>query len=295
MAVTPPRTGDFLVCLPAPDPAALASVLEAQRIKHRPAVGAISALSDRSPLETVMALCDGAELYPARLPRKQGEPDNGPVELLRLCRTPVLTPECPPDYLLRVPAGKVRELSDALRAAGMAAVSVGQVRSGNRIRVHLRQGDKDIPVADLPADTLRAYPSLALYRRRAEDDPSVEVTVPSAEVISLPELGLVMASAAVTVTETGSGYAAAVKAVNAAVAPLTEGMISTRDIRLSVSLTAADGEDAHGTMTLEVLCGLYRAAAEGGMAVEDPAFTVKTPAEGQAPTLRLSVVAYRRT
>lgn len=292
MAVTPEHAGDFLVCLPSPDPAALASVLQSERKKSHPAIGAIMALADRSPLEAVLALCSGAELYPTRLPHRPAETD-GPVDLLRLCQSPVLTPECSPDYLLRVPAKKVRELGEALRAAGMVAISVGQVRSGRMIRVHLRQGDKDIPVADLATDTLRAYPTLALYRRRAEITPFADVTVAPAEVLPLPELGLLTSSSCVTVTEDGVGYAAAMKAVAAAVAPLNEEMISTRDIRLSVALIAADGEDAHGSMTLEVLCGLYRAAAEGGMAIEDPVFTVEAPAEGQVPAVRLSVVAYR--
>ena len=294
MAITPERSGDFLVSLRAPDPAALMAVLEKERGKRRPAVGAIAALSRLSPLETVMTLCEGADLYPARLPRTEGEPTDGPVDLLRLCRRPALTPDTHPDYLLRVPADKVRELSEMLRDAGIVAVSVGQVRSGGKIRVLLRQGAKDIPVATLPATVIRTYPSISLYRREVEDAPAEETGVTPASVSLLPEQGLLMASSAVTVTQTGTGYAAAKEAVATAISPLTEGGVSTRDIRLSVALTAADGEDAHGNRTLEVLCGLYRAAAEGGMAVEDPDFTVSSPAEGQAPAVSLSVVAYRR-
>jgi hypothetical protein len=103
-----------------------------------------------------------------------------------------------------------------------------------------------------------------------------------------------MAASDAAVTTAGAGYATAMETVSTAVAPLTEDG-HTRDIRLSVKLTASDGEGAHGSRTLEVLCGLYRAAAEGGMAVEDPVFTVEAPAEGQSPAVRLSVVAYRRT
>jgi hypothetical protein len=97
-----------------------------------------------------------------------------------------------------------------------------------------------------------------------------------------------------TVTTAGAGYATAMATVSTAVAPLTADGHTTRDIRLSVKLTASEGEGAHGSRTLEVLCGLYRAAAEGGMAVEDPVFTVEPLAEGQSPAVRLSVVAYRR-
>ena len=292
MAVTPEKSGDFLVCLHAPDPTALASVLEGERKKSRPAVGAIAALSSRSPLDTVLTLCEGADLYPVRLPRSPEETCDGPAALLRLCRRPLLTADTRPDYLLRVPVKKVRELSETLRAAGIVAVSVGQVKSGGRVRVLMRQGDKDIPVANLAADTIRAYPALALYRRRAEAV-AAEAVAPAA-VLPLPEEGLLMAASEAAITKEGTGYATAMETVSAAVAPLTEGGISTRDIRLSVKLTASDGEGAHGSRALEVLCGLYRAAAEGGMAVEDPVFTVMSPAEGQAPAVYLSVVAYRR-
>lgn len=294
MPVTPERSGDFLVCLPSPDPVALAAVLEGERKKRRPAVGAIAALSHRSPLETVMTLCESADLYPARFPQVPDEPADGPVALLRLCRRPVVTEDTRPHYLLRVPAVGVRELSESLRAADVTAVSVGQVRSDGKLRILLRQGEKDIPVAHLPTAVVRAYPTVALYRRELEQDLCAEPEVSSVSVIPLPELGLRMASASATVTKAGAGYAAAMKAVAAAVSPLTEDGCSTRNIRLSVSLTAADGEAAHGSMTLEVLCGLHRAAAEGGMAVEDPAFTVAPVTEGQAPEVRLSVVAYRR-
>ena len=130
----------------------------------------IAALSSRSPLEVVLTLCGGADLYPMRLSRAADETGDGPAALLRLCRRSILTPDAHPDYLLRVPVKRVRELSETLRAAGLTAVSVGQVKSGGRIRVLMRQGDKDIPVANLAADTLRAYPALTLYRRRADKE-----------------------------------------------------------------------------------------------------------------------------
>ena len=294
MTVTPERSGDFLVCLPSPDPAALMAVLEGERAKSRPNLGAIAAIASRSPLETVMTLCEGADLYPARLPKKECEPASGSAELFRLCAIPATPPDARPDYLLRVPASKVRELSEALRAVSITAVSVGQVKSGGQIRVYLRQGEKDVPVAGLSVGLLRSYPALALYRRQAEvrtyEPPQVAVT----PAIPVPEAGLLMAASSVAVSREGEGYTTAMEAVAAAVTPLTEDGTPTNPVRLSVSLTAADGEDAHGCMTLEVLCGLYRAAAEGGMAVEDPAFTVEpVPAEA-SPEVRLSVVAYRR-
>ena len=293
MAVPPEKAGDFLVLLRSPSPEALATLLEAERAKSRPAVGGICALAGRSPLEAVMTLCGGADLYPARLPVGEGASPVGASPLLSLCSSSAQPSESRPDYLLRVPAKKVKELSEALRGAAILAISVGQVRSDGQIRILLRQGEKDIPVANLPVALLRSYPATALYRRHVEVIPA-EVAISPATTLPLPELGLLAASASVTVTKAGTGYAAAMQAVAAAIAPLTEDGVSTRHVRLSVALTAADGEGAHGNATLEVLCGLYRAAAEGGMAMEDPAFTLTPVAEGQAPEIRLSVVAYRR-
>lgn len=294
LSVTPEKSGDFLVCLPSPDPAALMAVLEAERAKSRPAVGAIASPAGRSPLETVLTLCGGADLYPARLPPREDEPAVGSAELFRLCAIPAATRETRPDYLLRVPAGKVRELSEALRAVGITAVSVGQVRSGGLIRVYLRQGERDIPVASFTRDHLITYPSLALYRRHAEVRAYESTEVSASPAVPVPEAGLVMAASSVTVTDGGEGYPAAMQAVAAAVAPLTVESDPTRRIYLSVSITAADGEATHGCMTLEVLCGLYRAAAEGCLAVEDPALLVEPVNTGSAPEVRLSVVAYRR-
>lgn len=294
MAVTPSLSGDFLICLPSPDPQALTTLLEGERAKSHPAVGAIVALFGRSPLDAVLSLCDGADIYPARLPHSDSEGETGAHDLLRLCTPAVLSHDTRPDYLLRIPAKKVREMSEALRALGMEAVSVGQVKSGGKIRIYLRQSSKDIPVTNLPTEILRTYPSTTLFLIRVNSLPSEDAELPSVSLLEAPDAGLIMASASVTITKEGSGYTAAMKVVEAVVAPLTEGNVSTRDVRLSVSVVAADGEGAHGSRTLELLCGLYRAAAEGGMAVEDPALTVESPAPDHSPCVHLSVVAYRR-
>ena len=291
ITATPSANGDFLVYLPSPDPSRLAELLKTERSKHHPTIRDVVPLLTRSPLEAVLTLCDGADLYATRFPRPTDKSENGAKSLLHLCRTSVPPPNLHPDYLLCIPGGQVRELSEALRSANLAAVSVGQVRADGRIRILLRQGNVDIPVAELTADLLRTDSSPILYRRRVEAAPCAES--PQATLLKLPEEGLVMAATAITVTDADTGYAAAMAAVAAAVSPLTAYGSAPQPIRLSVSLTVSDSESGLGSHALGVLCGLYRAAAEGCMAMEDPAFTVEAPVSGQDAPLRLSVVAYR--
>ena len=288
---TPAANGDFLILLPAPDPNRLVEFLAAQRSKKHPAVGALVSMVNRSPLEAVTALCDGADLFPARFPHPAGKIQDGSAELLSLCKASMPNPDAHPDYLLRVPARQVRELSEALLAASMTAVSVGQVKTDGKIRILIRKGRVDVPVAHLNTHLLCKSPDPVLYRRRVEATPWEEC--PAATVLELPEEGLVMAATAITVTDADAGYAAAMAAVAAATTPLTADGGSTARIRLSVSITVSDNERGLGNRALGVLCGLYRAAAEGCMAMEDPAFTVTPRDEEQDAPIRLSVVAYR--
>ena len=241
MAVSHAAPGDFLVCLPSPDPAVLAELLAKERSKKYPSVGAITALSRRSPLEAVLSLCDGADIYPHRLPRSFEEIQNGTSHLTHLCNPSAINPNTHPDYLLRIPAQRIKEWVDTFRGAGIAGLPVGQVKAEDHICVYLQQGHKDIPVAELSSKLLRIYPSVTMYSCQAEVDPQKEGDFPSPTVLDLPEMGLTMASATTTVTETGTGYTAAVNAVSAAVSPLILGGCSTRDVRLSVSVLTTSG------------------------------------------------------
>ena len=290
MKVTPAAPGDFLVCLPSPEPTVLVELLAKERKKKHPSVGGIAALSSRCPLEAVLSLCDGADIYPERLPRDFWDMQANFSPLAHLCTPPTLTPDTLPDYLLRISAQKVIEWIETLREAGVAVVPIGQVKTGEQIRVYLRQGVKDIPVAELSASLLRSYPSMTLYRCQADTAPAT-VEIPSPVLLDLPEMGLTMASTAVTITGE-EGYTTAMETVSTAVSPLIADGRSTRDIRLSVSILTVEGEKKQDGYLMGLICGLYRAAAEGGMAMENPALTHVSPDEGQSPVIHLSVVAY---
>lgn len=291
----PEKSGDFLIHLKNADPEAVSRLVTRERSKSRSALGDIRAVSDRSLLETVLTLCESPDLFVHRI-----APDLvsslGRLDPAPLCDRPTLTVDAKgkvrADYILRVPLKRTREISDNLRELGLTATVIGQVKGGGKTAIRIRMGERDVPVAELPTQILRDYPGMGLFRRRAEHTSDEVPSLPAASLWRVPEAGILMAASAVTVTQRGRGYAAAAEAVGSALSPLSELGIPPCDIRLSVALTAADGEAAPGDLSVEALCGLYRAAAEHGMAVEDPAFTVKPVPSEEGPAVTLSITAW---
>ena len=291
----PEKSGDFLIHLKNADPEAVSRLVTRERSKSRSALGDIRAVSDRSLLETILTLCESPDLFVYRI-----APDRvsslGRLDPAPLCDRPALTVDAAgkvkADYILRVPLKRAREMSDTLRELGLTATVIGQVKSNGKTTIRIRMNERDVPVAELPTQVLRAYPGMGLFRRRAEHTPDEVPSLPAAPLWRVPEAGILMAASAVTVTQAGRGYTAATEAVSSALSPLSGLGIAPCDIRLSVALTAADGEAAPGDLTVEALCGLYRIAAEHGMAVEDPAFTVKPISSEEGPAVTLSVTAW---
>ncbi len=289
----PEKNGDFLVYLSDVPHSVMEALMRVEASKSRPELGEIKAIANRSLLETVLSLCEGADLFADRLPASRGTV-RGRLDPVPFCHRPAPRHDGKGDYLLRVPLKKAQGLSETLRALEINAVTIGQVKGNGKVLIRVRPENRDVPVAELPTNVLRAFPVMGLYRRRAEAV-SVEeatVSVPEASLWRVPEAGLLMTATSVTVTGTGQGYPAAHRAVYAAVAPLLSADIPAHTLRLSVALTAADGEQAPGDLSVEALCGLYRAAAENGIAVEDPAFEVKPLQKDEEPTVALTGVAW---
>lgn len=288
----PEKNGDFLVYLTAVPAASMQALMETEEKKPHSDAGEIKAIANRSVLETVLSLCEGADLFADRLPLPR-KAAHGRLDPAPLCSRLADREDGRADYILRVPLKKVRGMSETLRALGIEAVTVGQVKGNGRFSVRIRLGNQDIPVAELPASVLRGFPVMGLYRRRAEAVPSEDtLAVSQASLWRIPEAGLLMTTVSVTATGMGQGYSAAFRGVQAAVAPLTALEIPAHTLRLSVTLTAADGEQAPGDLSVEALCGLYRAAAEGGIAVEDPAFAVMPLSKDATPSVTLTVAAW---
>ncbi len=322
----PARAGDLLLYLPRVDYDRLAALLACLRKESRPVIGAIRAVTGTSLLASLWHICEAADLYPDRI-RMNLFPQSAPtgrVPVSLLCDPAVPAEDGTADYLIRVPLKQANHLSELLKRIGLNAVVCGQVRANDRTVVYVRgtQGNTDIPAAELPGDVLRgmAAPVLRSYTLSegnvapAADRPSVAflpspipgldgltpdgretvaLTVSDARVLTTPNRELLLSAAEITVRESGSGYAAAMEAVRAAVSPLWAQNIPNRRIALSVSLTATHPAALTMGVTLELLCGLYRAAAEGGLPIVDPAMEV-TPASDASPGYRLTVVAYAR-
>lgn len=291
--IIPEKNGDFLVYLHDVPHTAMEALMKTEAGKPRSELGEIKAIADRSVLETVLSLCEGADLFADRLPIPH-RMTRGRLDPVPLCVRPAPRHDGKADYLLRVPLKKVRNLSETLKDLGIAAVTVGQVKGGGKVSVRVRMENRDVPVAELPTSVLLTFPVMGLYRRRAEAVPTEEstATVPEASLWRVPEAGLLMTNTSITAAGMGQGYPAAIRALYAAVTPMLALEIPAHSLRLSVILTASDGEQAPGDLTVEALCGLYRAAAENGMAVEDPVFEVKPLQKGQEPSMTLTIAAW---
>lgn len=291
----PAKTGDFLVLLPSATRESIQALLAAEQTRSHPLIGDIRALANRSVLEAVLTLCEGAELYTDRLPREDDTTPPGRIAVQPLCGRPVLSEGRPCGYLLRVPVRKVRELSELFRENSVQAIAIGQVKGNGRITFRIRIGNQDVTVGQLPHHALTRFPVIGLYRRHAEaaipTDRSIDA-LPDARLWRVPEAGLLMAASSVTVTDRGQGYTTAIGAVEAAMAPLRRLDIPAHALRLSVALTAADGEQAPGDLSVEVICGLYRIAAESGISMDDPSMTILSYAKDTPPSVTLSVAAW---
>lgn len=322
---TPERSGDFFLYLRRITPSAITCLVQKERQKSRSTLGAIRAVANRSLLDTVLTLCESAELYPDRLTAVGKATFGGRVETDILCNRPTPAPDGTADYVLRIPLKRVREMTDILKEMKLEATVIGQVRSGDKtvIRMRNRMGTQDIPAVELPSSLIREFPAMGLHRRHAEASGNtspvstpavtrlpaadlredgmtpdsreiVALTVHGAPLMMISEVHLLMGTAAVTVTAEETGYKSAMKAISSAMEPLTDVGITPVDIRLSVTLTASDGENAPGDQTVEILCGLYRFAAKRGISIDDPVMTVCPAAENNTPSVTLTVAAWAK-
>ena len=321
----PERAGDLLLYLPRVDFHRLTSLLACLRKESRPVLGAICAVVGTSLLASLLRICRAADLYPDRI-RMNLFPQSAPtgrVPVSLLCDPVTPAEDGTADYLLRVPLKQTNRLSELIKSLGLNAVVCGRVRANERTLIYVRgtQGNTDIPAAELPEDILRGMsaPRLRSYTIREgnavpavtrppvallpspipalngltpDRREAVALTASADEVLTTPSRDLLLSAAEVIVAENASGYTAAMEAVRTAVSPLLAQHIPNRRITLSVSLTATHPDALTAGMTLELLCGLYRAAAEGGLPIVDPAIEVK--AADTAPAYRLTVVAYAR-
>lgn len=271
--------------------AALATML---RDKDYPFKGELRAILGRSVLETILDICEGAILlWDALCPSPQDP--TLPLDTAPLCEPILPSERDTADYILRASPLFESELRKELQGLGLSFTSIGMTQTQPRISLRIRTENNSLPViAELPSAVLRAYPMPALIRCHAEAHPSRELTLPPVVLGRVPQAGLLMTSMTITVTQQGQGFPLALQALRDLSAPLQAQGIPPREQRLSMALTAAEGKEGFGGLTLEVLCGLYHIASELGLSMEDPMLSSPPPSEGSAPspTLSLSLVLW---
>jgi hypothetical protein len=271
----------------------------------------LSVLTDMNP---------GVELYADRIASLRGVSEAGRIPVELLCATPAPRADGTADYLARVPLKQAHALTEILRSLGLTATICGQVRTGERILIRIRNegGKEDIPVAELPTSFLRATAAVYLHRfevARQTKDPVVPalprwarlpspyaaedgitargqeltpLTVHEGQILAIPETDTVMSAVTLTLTEEGMGFASAADAAAEATDRLLRVGMDPAAMTLSVSLTVGDASLLTRGMTVEALCGVYRLAMDREIPVDDPAWIVGEGGSG----LRITVVAW---
>lgn len=317
----PARTGDFILYLPQAEAGKMRALLVTDGEKAHPALGDIRAIAQKPLLLTLLELCSAADLYIHRLYPQYAE--NGCIPVEKLCASPVVEDSGICDYLLRVPLKQVRHMNDTLKALGITAVVCGQVRANGQTVIHIRDraGKRDVPVADLASSLLVSMAPVYLHAMTADvcaspDQPIpppvgihptrlpsaihgeegltpdgrevVALTLHEGLVLHIPEAQMLVSCVEATVTDRHTAFTAGAEAVVTVTDHLFDLSVAPRNMILSVTLTVSSAEELTDGTALAAICGLYRAAAERGLPIEDPIIN-QEPLEG---LLRMTVTAH---
>lgn len=297
----PERRGDYLLYIPALTVERVSALYDRLAVGRTP-MGALCAVSNRPLLLSILELCPSVDLYADRLIAHHDLPRDGHVPVELLCAAPIVEEDGTADYLLRVPLKQLRPASEMLKALHITAVICGQAITGKRtvIRVKNVNGTEDVPVVELPTEFIRATYAVYLHRyevpRQAKTPaaptfpamtrfPSpcakangltpdgrelVALTLHEGRVLAIPEAQTAVSAAAARVPAEGMGYTAAAEAAAAATDALAQLGVKPEAMVLSVSVTLPKGMDLTDSRLPEVLCGLYRLAADRLIPIDDP-------------------------
>ncbi len=318
-AELPPHVGDLLLCAPVESLATLSTLLTYECQKRTPDIGALRLVTDSTLLSAILELAPAADLYADRLIRQADLRTKGFLPIATLCGLPSDTPT----VVLRVPVRHVHQVSETWKNAGMPLLAIGRLSPGDRVVIRLRDpSDKrDDPVVILPAAML-AMPSgryLRSYRLTASDTPAalrapaisrlpglweaengldpngretVALTAAPSSVLFIPEEKARLTVVTGTITAPETAYRTGYEAVASAVTALTEASPEQERPTLTVTLTVRDRADTAAGMLPALICGLYRAAAERGLPIEDSVLLAEPSAE--APAVGLTLTAWAR-
>lgn len=295
---SPCKTGDILLYLPRLAPHQLCRLVEEDAKAPTPALGALRAVANASLLSVICELCPAADLYVSRLAEGQS---TSVIPVARLCNRPRVDEDGICGFIARVPIKQVQAFNQLLSDHGIASVACGQVRKGGNFvfLIRDREGNRDVPAATLPADLLLAAASPRLYAMKPaattariadayrpavtrypsvihaecgltpDGRESVALTLHEGEVLYLPEASVSATFLTVDIADAGAGYTAAAKTVADAAKTLESYGARPQDIRLTVTLTAASRRLLTDGDALACICGVYCAAAQLALPVED--------------------------
>ena len=315
----PSHTGDFILYLPATGLHKICALLAAE--DGHPVSGEIRAVAEKSLLLTILELCPAADLYASRLPDGNGEPNRLPLETL--CALPPVGPDGTCGYLLRVPLKQVQTVNQTLKELGLSAIVCGQVRTGGNSVIYLRDPatNRDMAAATLPSALLRSAAGIGLYSMTpassAEDLPAcqshlsmarfpssvyaengltpdgretVALTLHEGRILRIPECDLLMTAVKASIPHARNGFRLAADTISAAASTLADLSVPVNCIRLTVTLTASTTQSLTDGTALAAICGVYCAAAQLELPVEDPVITT-VPAE---TPMQITVTAWAK-
>ena len=287
----PIQNRDLILYFPAAPLEKIRALLAQDRAQKSPAIGDVRAIATRSFLLTLAEICPGATLYADRLPRADGA--TGQLPIAALCARPSVTEGGVCDFLMRVSAARAQSVTAHIKALKVAARVCGRVSTAEQI-VLLPSATADKrtkPMMSFPADFLVSMGSVCPCAMTvgglaaAEDEAPPQI---STEVRRVPATALVMSHSTVILSRTEGTYVAAANTLLTAADALASVGVAPEEMVLTAKLSVSSPDLLRDGWLLETVCGLYRAAAERALPIEDPAITV-TP--GHTATIRISVTA----
>ena len=186
-------------------------------------------------------------------------------------------------------------LPDVSGAGEYAAVSLPPelIRDMNRARLcAMRSEALDIPFPKAACPPLACLPSAAQESdgMTPEGREIVALTAQAGDVLAIPEAGVRVTAKAVDIPVPSTAYSAAAEAAASAALTLEKAGLSPDAVRLSVSLSVSNHDMLTDGPALSAIGGVYCAAAQLGIPVED---SVITTAPAPIP-MSLTVTAWAK-
>ena len=266
---------------------------------RRLTIGAVRSIANESLLSVALELCPAADLYAARFPGV--EPSSPQLPLSILCGRSAPSSDGTCGYLLRIPLRQMPTMTQTLKERGIPFVACGQARADGNLTVLLpdMNGQGEYAVVSLPPDLLRSMllPQMCTMNPKAWKGPVPEATclplsrLPSQSpesdgltpdgrevvaltlqgdsILTIPEKEVRMTARKVEIPFPTTAYSAAAETTAAAALALEREGIAPAAIRLSAVLSVSEPSLLTDGSALSAVCGVYCAAAQLAVPVEN--------------------------